>query len=92
MSAIQPGDKVMTIGYLCGTVVEVCPEENTLVIETGSETAGKSYIKIDKRAVFQTNAATAEVPAVEDFEEETVQEEVFAEESVQESTEEGTEE
>ena len=87
LDAIQPGDKVMTIGYLCGTVVEVCAEENTVVIETGSEKAGKSYVKIDRRAIYQTNPATApveEVSSGDDFVEETEE----AEETPFENTEE----
>ena len=59
LNAIKPGDKVMTIGYICGVVVEVCPEDNTFVLETGTEKSGKSYIKFDKQAVYQTDA-TAE--------------------------------
>ncbi len=61
LDAIQPGCKVKTIGGICGVVVEVCPEDNTFVLETGSETSGKSYMKFDKKAVYQTDA----VPAVE---------------------------
>ena len=56
LDAIQPGSKVKTIGGICGVVVEVCPEDNTFILETGSETAGKSYIKFDKKAVYQTDA------------------------------------
>ena len=28
LDAIQPGNKVKTIGGICGIVVEVCPEDN----------------------------------------------------------------
>ncbi len=59
LDAIQPGNKVKTIGGICGVVVEVCPEDNTFVMETGSETTGKSYIKLDKKAVYQTDAVPA---------------------------------
>ena len=70
LNAIQPGNKVKTIGGICGVVVEVCPEENAIVLETGTEKSGKSYIKFDKQAVYQTDAVAkkeevAEVPAVE---------------------------
>ncbi len=68
LDAIQPGNKVKTIGGICGVVVEVCPEDNTFVMETGSETSGKSYIKLDKKAVYQTDAVPTpveEVPAEE---------------------------
>lgn len=64
LDAIQPGNKVKTIGGICGVVVEVCNEDNTFVLETGSETTGKSYIKFDKKAVYQTDAAAT--PAVEE--------------------------
>lgn len=92
LNAIKPGDKVMTIGYICGVVVEICPEDNTLVLETGSETAGKSYVKVDRRAVFQTSAGTnaSEVFEEPDVEEATLEEETFAEEVVEEAVEETT--
>ncbi len=64
LDAIQPGNKVKTIGGICGVVVEVCPEDNTFILETGSENSGKSYIKFDKKAVYQTDAAAT--PAVEE--------------------------
>ena len=72
--ALRPGNKVKTIGGICGIVVEVCPEDNTFILETGSEASGKSYIKIDKQAVYQTDAVvdkTAPAPATEDKVEET---------------------
>ena len=70
LNAIKPGNKVKTIGGICGVVVEVCAEDNTIVIETGTETSGKSYVKFDKQAVYQTDATAVkdgkkEEPAVE---------------------------
>ena len=56
LNAIKPGNKVKTIGGICGIVVEVCPDDNTFVLETGTEASGKSYIKFDKQAVYQTDA------------------------------------
>ena len=56
LDAIRPGNKVKTIGGICGVVVEVCPDDNTFILETGSEASGKSYIKFDKQAVYQTDA------------------------------------
>lgn len=56
INAVKPGNKVKTIGGLCGIVVEVDSEENTFVLETGSVTAGKSYIKLDRQAIWQTDA------------------------------------
>ncbi|MBQ3220410.1 MAG: preprotein translocase subunit YajC [Clostridia bacterium] len=62
LNAIKPGNKVKTIGGICGIVVELCPEDNTFVLETGTEASGKSYIKFDKQAVYQTDAVV-EKPA-----------------------------
>ncbi len=42
LDAIQPGNKVKTIGGICGVVVEICPEDNTVIVETGSEQSGKA--------------------------------------------------
>ena len=56
IDAVKPGNKVKTIGGVCGIVVEVNSEENTFVLETGSETAGKSYVKFDRQAIYQTDA------------------------------------
>ena len=70
LNAIGPGNKVKTIGGICGIVVEVNPEDNTFVLETGSEAHGKSYIKFDKQAVYQTDAqAKKEEPKDEKKEE-----------------------
>ena len=71
LNAIKPGNKVKTIGGICGVVVEVCPEDNTFILETGSETTGKSYIKFDKKAVYQTDAKK-EAPVEEAPAEETL--------------------
>ncbi len=61
LDAIQPGNKVKTIGGICGVIVEVCPEDNTFIMETGSESTGKSYMKFDRKAVYQTDAVPAPV-------------------------------
>lgn len=55
LDAIQPGHKVKTAGGICGVVVEVC-DDNTVIIETGSELSGKSYVKMDKELIAQTDA------------------------------------
>ncbi|MDE7082349.1 MAG: preprotein translocase subunit YajC [Clostridia bacterium] len=74
INAVKPGNKVKTIGGICGIVVEVDNEENTFVLETGTETSGKSYIKFDRQAIYQTDAvvekkedkpATAEITDAE---------------------------
>lgn len=75
LDAIKPGSKVKTIGGICGVVVEVNAEENTFVLETGTEKSGKAYIKFDKQAVYQTDA----VPADEKADKKTVKEEKAAE-------------
>ena len=56
LDAVKPGCKVKTIGGICGIVVEVCPEDNTFVLETGTEASGKSYLKFDRQAIYQTDA------------------------------------
>ncbi len=55
LAAIAPGHKVKTIGGICGVVVEVC-DDNTVIIETGTEASGKSVLKIDKECIAQTDA------------------------------------
>ena len=87
LEAIKPGNKVKTIGGICGIVVEVCPEDNTFILETGSEASGKSYLKFDKQAVYQTDATVKTETSVEEAKEETPAEEVF-EEASEEKTEE----
>lgn len=62
INAVKPGNKVKTIGGICGIVVEVDEEENTFVLETGSEASGKSYMKFDRQAIYQTDAVV-ETPA-----------------------------
>ena len=99
LNAIQPGNKGKTIGGICGVVVEVCPEDNTFILETGSEASGKSYIKFDKQAVYQTDAVAKKeeaAPVEAPVEEETAApaEEVFEEiapEAVEETVEETAE-
>ena len=64
--ALRPGNKVKTIGGICGVVVEICPEDNTFVLETGTEASGKSYLKFDMQAIYMSDAlATQEEPVEE---------------------------
>ena len=64
--ALRPGNKVKTIGGICGVVVEICPEDNTFVLETGTEASGKSYLKFDMQAIYMSDAlATQEAPVEE---------------------------
>ncbi len=55
LEALAPGHKVKTAGGICGIVVEVC-DDNTVVIETGTEASGKSRLKIDKLSIVLTDA------------------------------------
>ena len=89
LNAIKPGNKVKTIGGICGIVVEVCPEDNTFVLETGTEASGKSYLKFDKQAVYQTDAVAEkkEKKVEEKKTEEPVAEEEKKEETKDESQE-----
>ena len=75
LEAIKPGNKVKTIGGICGIVVEVCKEDNTFVLETGSEASGKCYLKFDKQAIYQTDAKKEEAPKAEEVKEEKTEEE-----------------
>ncbi len=79
LDAIKPGNKVKTIGGICGVVVELCEEDNTFVIETGTEKSGKSYIKFDKQAIYQTDAVAPVAAPTEVVKEETPAEENKAE-------------
>ena len=56
IDAVKPGNKVKTIGGICGIVVEVDSAENTFVLETGTELSGKCFIKFDRQAIYQTDA------------------------------------
>lgn len=79
--ALRPGNKVKTIGGICGVVVEVCPEDNTFVLETGTEASGKSYLKFDMQAIYMSDALAAqEAPAKESVEEAPASEEPVFEE------------
>ena len=67
IDAVKPGNKVKTIGGICGIVVEVDSAENTFVLETGTEQSGKCFIKFDRQAIYQTDAVAekTEQPAEE---------------------------
>jgi preprotein translocase subunit YajC len=64
LASIKVGDKVKTIGGICGYIVELNDEENTFVVETGTDDK-KSYIKLDKQAIYQT-ASPVEETATEE--------------------------
>ncbi len=92
LDAVRPGNKVTTIGGVCGVVVEVNDEDGSFVLETGTETSGKSYVKFTKQAIYQTDAVVkdkpVETPVEETHVEETPAEETPVEEAPVEETEE----
>ncbi len=84
INSVKPGNKVKTIGGICGIVVEVDAEENTFVLETGTEQSGKCFIKFDKQAIYQTDAVvekTVATPAEKTEESSAAPEEPFEESS-----------
>ena len=62
VASLKIGDRVTTIGGICGFVAQINDAENTFVLETGLE-ENKSYVKFDKGAIYQT--APAQGNAVE---------------------------
>ena len=87
LNAMKIGDKIKTIGGVCGYLVEINDAENTIVIETGSEN-NKSYLKFDKGAIYQTapvNAASNAAPVEEKSENKVSDADVKAEADVSES-------
>lgn len=88
IDSVKPGNKVKTIGGICGIVVEVDNEENTFVLETGTEQSGKCFIKFDRQAIYQTDAvADKDVKTEEAPVEEVVTEEVVETPAVEEVAE-----
>lgn len=72
LDAVAPGNKVTTIGGVSGIVVEV--DEDSFVLQTGSESSGKCYIRFTKQAIYQTDAkAPDEKKADKKNEEEALQ-------------------
>ena len=61
MDNLKIGDRIKTIGGVCGFLVEVNKAENTIVIETGSEN-NKCHIKFDRGAIYQTGPANPDKP------------------------------
>ena len=53
LNDLKVGDKVKTIGGICGYIVEINNNENTFVLKTGSDNF-YSYAKFDKNAIYQT--------------------------------------
>lgn len=94
INSLKIGDRVKTIGGVCGFVVDINDDENTFTLETGYGD-NKSYVKFDKAAIYQSASDTPETaetqaaPA-EPFEEK--KEEAPAEEPAEEKQEEVKEE
>ena len=82
VNALKVGDRVKTIGGVCGFVAEINNAENTFVLETGTD-KNKSYVKFDKGAIYQT--APAEGSAVAQAAEEKEVEEPFEEQPVEQA-------
>ena len=78
VNKLKIGDRVKTIGGICGFVAEINEAENTFVLETGTLTE-KSFVKFDKAAIYQTAPAQGSAYYVP-----PVQEEKPAEEKVEE--------
>lgn len=53
IDSIKVGDRVKTIGGICGYLVSINKDENTFILETG-EGDKKSYMKFDRQAIYQT--------------------------------------
>ena len=62
---LKIGDRVKTIGGVCGFLIEINPEENTIVLETGTKDK-KSYVKFDRGAIYQTGPANPNAPVKEE--------------------------
>ena len=82
LNDLRVGDKVKTIGGICGYIVEINNNENTFVLKTGSENF-YSYAKFDKQAIYQT----AHVDNKEEEKAEQPKEEPKAEEKAEEPKE-----
>ena len=88
VDSLKVGDRVKTIGGVCGFVAEINNAENTFVLETGTDDK-KSYVKFDKGAIYQTAPAQGSAVAAEETKAEEpapVQEEVKSEEPATEET------
>lgn len=80
VNQLKVGDRVKTIGGICGFVAEINDAENTFVLETGLENS-KSYVKFDKGAIYQTAPAQGNAVPAPAVKEEVKVEEVKAEEA-----------
>ena len=85
VNTLKIGDRVKTIGGICGFVAEINNAENTFVLETGTNDK-KSYVKFDKGAIYQTapHEGSANAPKEEPKKEEPAKVEPVKEEPVKE--------
>lgn len=74
VNALKVGDRVKTIGGICGFVAEINNAENTFVLRTGME-GNESFVKFDKGAIYQTAPAKGSAVAAEEAKEEVKVEE-----------------
>ena len=65
IDAVKPGNKVKTVGGVCGIVVEVNKEEDTFVLETGTEEHGKCYMKFLRQAIMDSDAVVVKADKTE---------------------------
>ena len=86
MSALKAGDKIKTIGLICGTIVSVDDVQNTVVIETGDDDH-HSFLTIDKSAIYQVFPAGSGVNGVTQVTDEPAGEDVKTESENVEATE-----
>ncbi len=70
-SQLKIGDRVKTIGGVCGFVSEINDAENTFTLEVGKD----SFVKFDKGAIYQTAPAQGSAVAQEEKKEEAPAEE-----------------
>ena len=68
VNGIKIGDRVKTIGGVCGFVAEINNAENTFVLRTGME-GKESFVKFDKGAIYQTAPANVETQPKEQVKE-----------------------
>ena len=78
VNSLKIGDRVKTIGGICGFVTEINNNENTFVLETGME-GKKSYVKFDKQAIYQTAPAEGSAVAAKEAEKVEVKQEATEE-------------
>ena len=78
VNSIKVGDRVKTIGGICGFIAEIRESDNTFVLKTGLDN-NVCYVRFDKAAIYQTapnNEEVKEEPKVEAVPEEVKEEPV----------------